>query len=81
MSNRNVNEERDVETEVTREYLVATLRRAADALEKGESWRIQVAGERFTVPADAHFSIEHEREVEDGKMEEEVEFQFRWSPK
>ena len=73
-------EERDVEKEVDRDYLVKTLRRAADALEKGESFRLQVAGERLTIPADAHISIEHERGDEDGEMTEEVEFQFRWNP-
>lgn len=57
----------------TREF-VAKLRRFADALETGKAFTIQVAGERLHVPADAHFSIEHERS---GTMEE-VEFQIRW---
>ena len=41
----------------------------------GNSFRIQIAGERFRVPARAQFSIEHER----GDGEEEVEFQLKWS--
>lgn len=71
-------EERDVEVTKTRESFARALRRAADAVEKGESFRIQIAGERFTIPADASFSVEHERNVEDGEVEEEVEFQFKW---
>jgi len=54
---------------------VRTLRRLADALEAGEPFRIQVANARFTVPKDAHLSVEHE--VEGGT--EELELQLRWS--
>jgi len=67
--------ERDVEQIYSTEEVVAKLRRLADALETGSSFRIQVAGERFRVPAQAVFSVEHER-GEDG---EEVEFQLKWS--
>lgn len=59
---------------MTTEQFVATLRRVADALEGGETLRIQVAGHRFAVPKDAGLSIEHE--ASDG--EEELEFQLRW---
>ena len=48
--------------------------RLADALEQEQSFTIQVAGERFTVPANASISIEHERSA-DG---EELEFQLKW---
>ena len=68
-------QERDVERIYATEEVVAKLRRLADALETGESFRIQIAGERFRVPARAQFSIEHER----GEGEEEVEFQFTWA--
>ena len=68
-------EDRDVEKIYSTEDVVAKLRRLADALETGKPFRIQIAGERFTVPANAQFSIEHEREGGD----EEVEFQFTWS--
>jgi amphi-Trp domain-containing protein len=54
---------------------VAKLRRLADCLENGRPFRIQIAGERVTVPAHATFNIEHER----GGGQEEVEFQFKWS--
>ena len=67
--------ERDVERIYSTEDVVAKLRRLADALETGSSFRIQVAGERFRVPARAVFSVEHER----GEDEEEIEFQLTWS--
>jgi len=67
--------ERDVERIHSTEEAVAKLRRLADALEAGSSFRIQVAGERFRVPTRAVFSIEHER----GEDEEEVELQLKWS--
>lgn len=66
--------ERDVERNCTPESFIETLRRLADALERGEAFRIQVAGARFTVPRDAILSIEHE--ADDG--EEELELQLRW---
>ena len=60
--------ERDVEKVYSTDEVVAKLRRLADALETGSTFRIQVAGERIRVPARAEFSIEHER----GDDEEEV---------
>ena len=66
--------ERDVEKGYSRPEVVAKLRRLADALETGEPFRIQVAGERIHVPVRAEFSIEHER----GSSEEEIEFQLKW---
>ncbi len=67
--------ERDVEKIYSTAEVVAKLRRLADSLEKGNTYRIQVAGERVRVPARAEFSIEHER----GDDEEEIEFQLKWS--
>ncbi len=66
---------RDIERIYSTPDVVAKLRRLADALESGASFRIQIAGERFRVPARAEFSIEHER----GDGEEEVEFQLKWT--
>jgi amphi-Trp domain-containing protein len=66
---------RDIERIYDTADVVAKLRRLADALEKGDSFRIQIAGERFRVPKSAQFSIEHER----GDDQEEVEFQLKWS--
>jgi amphi-Trp domain-containing protein len=68
--------ERDVERGCTTETFVETLRRLADALERGEAFRIQVAGKRFTVPRDAALSIEHEAAAD----QEELELQLRWKP-
>lgn len=67
--------DRDVERTCTKEELIATLRRVADALESGEQVRIQILNKRFTVPASATFSIEHE--FEGGRTE--LEFQARWT--
>lgn len=65
---------RDVEKAYSTSEFVAKLRRFADALENGKRFRIQIAGERVSVPAGAVFNIEHERE---GDMEE-IEFQAKW---
>ena len=66
--------ERDVEKVYTVKEFVAKLRRLADAIEQEQPFTIQVAGERFTVPTDAHMSVEHER----GDDGEELEFQLKW---
>ncbi|MEN6575611.1 MAG: amphi-Trp domain-containing protein [Phycisphaerales bacterium] len=66
---------RDVEKAYSTTEFVAKLRRLADALEKGERFEIQIAGERIYVPVRAEFNIEHEREG-DG---EEIEFQIKWT--
>jgi amphi-Trp domain-containing protein len=65
---------RDVERIYSTPEVVAKLRRLADALERDQPFRIQVAGERFWVPERAQFSIEHERDDD----EEEIEFQLKW---
>ena len=66
--------DRDIEKNVPVSQFVDTLRRLADAMEAGEPFRIQVANQRFTVPADAEIVIEHE--VEDG--DEELAFELQW---
>ena len=66
--------DRDVEKNVPVSQFVDTLRRLADAMESGESFRIQVAGKRFTVPADAEIIIENE--ADDG--EEELALELQW---
>lgn len=65
---------RDLEKAYPRQQFIEKLRRRADALEKGERFRLQVAGERVSVPPDAIVNIEHER----GDGEEEIEFQLKW---
>lgn len=66
---------RDVEKSYPRAKFVEKLRRLADAMENGERFAIQIAGERVFVPAKAIFNIEHERSGE----EEEIEFQIKWA--
>ncbi len=67
--------ERDLEKSYPRAKFIEKLRRLADTLEAGTTFRIQVGGERITVPPHATVSIEHERE--DGA--EEIEFQLKWN--
>ena len=67
--------DRDVEKVYSVSQFAAKLRRLADALEAGERFEIQVAGERIYVPARAVFNIEHEREGN----EEDIEFQLKWT--
>ena len=66
--------ERDIEKAYPLHEFIEKLRRLADALEKGERFAIQIAGERVFVPARAVCNIEHER----GDEEEEIEFQIKW---
>lgn len=65
---------RDIEKTYSRNAFIAKLRRLADALERGERFSIQVAGERIAVPSDAVCGVEHERE---GGFEQ-IEFQITW---
>jgi amphi-Trp domain-containing protein len=65
---------RDLEKSYSVSQFVAKLRRFADALETGEAFVIQIAGERIRVPKGAVVNIEHER----GGGEEEIEFQIKW---
>ncbi|OZA30275.1 MAG: amphi-Trp domain-containing protein [Hydrogenophilales bacterium 17-61-9] len=70
----NRNPERDVEKTYPLPDFIAKLRRLADALEQGERFDIQIAGERISVPVRAVCNIEHEREG----GSEEIEFQIKW---
>ena len=66
---------RDIEKAYSTKQMIAKLRRLADCLEQNKPFKIQIAGERLTIPARAIFNIEHEREGNS----EEVEFQFKWN--
>ncbi len=68
-------QDRDVERVYSTSEFVSKLRRLADALERGQRFEIQVAGERVYVPARAEFNVEHEREGN----KEEIEFQLKWT--
>ncbi len=65
---------RDIEKGYPLNQFIEKLRRLADCLEHGKRFRIQVDGERVTVPGVAAVNIEHER----GKREEGIEFQIKW---
>jgi len=74
MTNRKTKPEKDLEKTYSTEDFVSKLRRLADAIEQKKRFRIQIAGERISVPPDALFNIEHEREGNN----EEIEFQLKW---
>lgn len=61
MATRPRKTKRDIEKAYPRRLFIAKLRRLAECLEQGKQFRIQVAGERVTVPAHACIIIEHER--------------------
>lgn len=68
--------DRDVEKAVSKARFVELLRRLADAVESGESFRVQVAQSRFSVPlAQAELGIEHEIEGDS----EELALEVRWT--
>lgn len=77
MAKRKKKSERDIEKAYSNKQFVAKLRRFADCIEQGKRFRIQVAGERVAVPANALINIEHEREGDS----EEIEFQIKWKNK
>ena len=74
MAARKKRSKRDIEKNYPAKRFAAKLRRLADSIEDDSRFRIQVAGERISIPPDAHITIEHER----SGSEEEVEFQLRW---
>lgn len=65
---------RDIEKDYPLAQFAEKLRRLADAVEAGERFEIQIAGERISVPVRATYNIAHER----GEDEEEIEFQVTW---
>ena len=67
-------EELEIEKDVSARQMARTLRRIADAIERSEGFAIQINNERIRVPATARISIVHE--CEDGANE--LEFQFTW---
>lgn len=69
--------DRDIEKDYPLPEFIEKLRRLADALENGERFQIDIAGERINVPVRAHYNLAHER----GDGEEEIEFQITWSAK
>ena len=74
MQNSKITRKRDIEKAYPKKDFIAKLRRLADALERDQPFRLQVAGQRIAVPKQAIINIEHER----GAQEEEIEFQIKW---
>jgi amphi-Trp domain-containing protein len=74
MPPRKKKQERDIEKSYPIKLFAEKLRRLADCLEQGKRFRIQVDGERISIPPNAVINIEHEREG----SAEEVEFQLKW---
>ncbi len=74
MAKRKAKPERDLEKDYSQIEFISKLRRLADSIEQNKRFRIQIAGERISVPPNAIFNIEHEREGDN----EEVEFQLKW---
>jgi amphi-Trp domain-containing protein len=66
---------RDIEKDYPLPEFIEKLRRLADALENGDRFQIDIAGERIHVPVRARYNVAHER----GAGEEEIEFQITWS--
>ena len=74
MAKRKKKKQRDIEKDYPATQFAAKLRRLADCIEEDKRFRIQVAGERVSVPPNAVINIEHERE----EGSEEIEFQLKW---
>lgn len=74
MTKRKIKPERDLEKAYSQKDFADKLRRLADSIEQNKRFRIQISGERISVPPDALFNIEHEREGNN----EEIEFQIKW---
>ena len=74
MSDRTAARGRDVEKSYSNADFVAKLRRLASAIENGERFEIQIAGQRVQVPVRAAYAVEHEK----SSTSEEIEFQIKW---
>jgi amphi-Trp domain-containing protein len=68
-------EDVDVERTFPQKETAAKLRRIADAIEAGKSFRIQVNGYRVRVPAGARIDIGLEYERYEGSQ---VEIEIKW---
>ena len=70
-------EETELEKSYSSREVVAKLRRLADALEAGQAFRIQIAGQHVRVAPDAHIEFDYERSGD----EEAVEIDLKWRRK
>jgi amphi-Trp domain-containing protein len=67
----------EAEKEYSAKDVVAKLRRLADALEEGKTFRIQIKGKRISIPSNATVEFEYERKGD----KEEVEIELKWKRK
>ena len=67
----------DVERSYTPAQTAEKLRRIADAIEAGASFRIQVGGNRLRVPTDG--AIEIEMQADDERDAGEIEIEIKWN--
>ena len=74
--NKMTEREIDVERSYTPEQTADKLRRIADAIEAGKSFRLQIAGNRVRVPTDGDIEIEMQA---DGDGAGEIEIEIKWN--
>ena len=67
----------DVERSYTPAQTADKLRRIADAIEEGKSFRLQVAGNRLRVPTDG--AIEIEMQTDADASAGEIEIEIKWN--
>lgn len=67
----------DVERAYTPAQTADKLRRIADAIEAGESFRIQVGGNRLRIPTDG--TIEIEMQADGDRETGEIEIEIKWN--
>jgi amphi-Trp domain-containing protein len=66
----------DVERSYTPAQTADKLRRLADVIEAGKSFRLQVGGNRLTIPSDCKVEIEMQT---DGDGAGEIEIDIKWN--
>ncbi len=76
MSEKKTEMEIDVERAYTPAQTADKLRRIADAIEAGKSFRLQVGGNRLRVPTDGAVEIEMQA---DGDGAGEIEIEIKWN--
>lgn len=67
----------DVEREYSAQETAAKLRRIADAIEAGRSFRIQVANNRLRIPTDG--AVQIEMQADSDRETGEIEIEIKWN--
>ncbi len=76
MSEKKSEMEIGVERSYTPAQTADKLRRIADAIEAGKSFRLQVGGNRLSIPSDCTVEIEMQT---DGNGAGEIEIEIKWN--